>query len=550
MKIFFRIVGLVILQWIGLFASFYIIPNVLNFIIPDLIDEILLGKISSIINTYHLPITFALLFLSTLILLIKREKENTLLRKSNNISSIELETKIEDLFKKQINIKPEFSFKKVDRLKETSIKQKIELNEVKINDNFDDCFNSFLTHYKNGQYTESIVSLSKAINIRKKIPELYYNRALAYSANQDFKNAIFDFNKAIELGYKTDILYFDLAGTYYHQKEYSKAIDSLTEAIKFDSNNPNIFINRGNLYSLSEKYDLALDDFNTAIKLDSHNAIAYCNRGILFFQINEFSKSIENYKKGIDNGVKNPRIYFNLAVSYFSNKNYNKAIKYFDKTISLGSDYYLAYYLRGLTYYYLTNFKKAIENLSKVLNLKHTEWDVFFNRSQAYIMIGLLEPAIEDLSRAIETNPAKIDLYTLRARTYYQIKDYDNSEKDYLYISKLDNKNIGCYENLTELEILRGNYEQSKEYAYKILHITKESSHRAIGYFFLCIDNIILNRISTVENDEFIKLLSEDFQIDWDFSDLEFWLQNTKINSSQLALIKDLMEKIKEKRKN
>ncbi|MCK5050119.1 MAG: tetratricopeptide repeat protein [Candidatus Cloacimonetes bacterium] len=546
MKKFWRMTWIIITHWYNLLALLFFIPQ----FCPNLINKYVPVYVSRVLLSNKLIIAVVIFLFSTFKVLVRKEKGKVIIiKKLNALSNKELETTINKLIKKQINKNPEFSFKKVDRLKQTSIKQKTNFDKDIINDNFGDCFNSFLTYYKKGQYSESIVSLSQAIKIRKDIPELYYNRALAHFADQNFKNAIFDFNKAIELGYKTGVLYFDLAGAHYYQKEYSKAIDSLTKAIKFDSTNPSIFINRGNLYSLSEKYDLALDDFNTAIKLDSYNAIAYCNLGILFFQINEFSKSIENYKRGIDNGVKNQRIYFNLAVSYFSNKNYIKAIKYFDKSISLGSDYYLAYYLRGLTYYYLTNFKKAIENFTKVLNLKHIDWDVFFNRSQAFIMMGLLEPAIEDLSRAIENNPTEIDLYTLRARTYYQIKDYNNAEKDYLRISKLDNKNIGCYENLTELEIIRCNYEQSKEYAYKILHITKEIYLRAIVYFFLCVNNIMLKTNYSEENDKLNLLLREDFQIEWDFSDLEFWLQNTKINSSQLALIKDLMEKIKEKRK-
>ena len=165
-------------------------------------------------------------------------------------------------------------------------------------------------------------------------------------------------------------------------------------------------------------------------------------------------------------------------------------------------------------------------------------------------MLEFFELAIEDLSRAIETNPSEIDLYTLRARTYYQIKDYTNAVKDYLYISELDIKNVGCFESLTELEILRENYNHSKEYAYKILHITKEYSHRAIGYFFLCIDNIILDRVSTVEKEKFIKLLRKDFQIDWDFSDLEFWLQNIMIDSDKLNSINDLIKIIKVKSEN
>ena len=549
MKIFWRILRLVIIQCFNIFVLLPNIPKVLNFISPGLINEQLFEKISSVIHSYKLPLLMALLFLSTLILLIKKEKENTLIRKSNNINSVELDTKIKDLIKKQINNRQKFSFQKVDKLEEIRIKQKIGIKDDNIDDNFDDCFNSFLTLYKNEQYAESIESLSRAIKINNNIPELYYNRALAYFANQDFINAVKNFNKAIALGFKSGVLYFDLAGAYFNQKKYKQAIESLTEALKFDSSNPNIFNNRGNLYSLSEKYNLALDDFDNSIKLDPENAIAYCNRGNLYFQLNEFSASIENYQKGIDLGVKNSQIYFNLAISYFYDKNYSESIKFFTKSISLGNDDYLVYYSRGSAYYKLTRFK-AVEDFTKVINLGHVEWDVLLNRSKAFIMMDLFELAIDDLSRAIKINPAVTDIYTLRARTYLQNKDYDNAIKDYLQIIKLDNNNIGCYENLVELEIIRGNFEQSKAYVYRILHITNEYSHRLIGYFFLCINQIMLRNDIEEEYTNFKRLISDDIQITWDFTDLEYWFKNTQFESKKENSIKNLIEEFKTKTNN
>ena len=81
MKMFLRNAGLVVLQWFTLFVAIRTIPKVLNYIIPNLIDEILLEKITTICNTYNLLIALILLFISTFILLIKKDKENILLRK-------------------------------------------------------------------------------------------------------------------------------------------------------------------------------------------------------------------------------------------------------------------------------------------------------------------------------------------------------------------------------------------------------------------------------------------------------------------------------------
>ncbi len=258
-----------------------------------------------------------------------------------------------------------------------------------------------------------------------------------------YQRGVNEFNKG---EFKNAINYFNLSNKYkYNNQIYSKALFNISEAY---------FVT--NQYSKSKKELLKLFGINN---LDSEiKSKAFRSMGYTLFNMIDYKNSaiyFDNYLKSkkinSTESINNEDldIFIRLADSYYASKNYRKALNIYNKVID--SEYldknYLTYQV-ALCYYGLSEFRKSFEYLDKVINNSNKSLtdDAIFRKAQIYFETSEFDKSIEYYTQIIEKiKYSKYVPYSYlnRATSYFNLKSYDQAEKDFLFIlNKIDSKNI------------------------------------------------------------------------------------------------------------
>jgi len=344
-------------------------------------------------------------------------------------------------------------------------------------ENQDELFtkNSLLNYskclYEIGNYDLSITTLNKLKSefpnykldeVNKLISENYfltkdYNRIINYLSKQTdisseekekfqfitYQRGVNEFNKG---KFKNAINYFKLSNRYrYNMDIYSKALFYKSEAY---------FVT--NQYSKSKNELLNLLNIrNLASEIKSK---AFKSMGYTLFNMVDYKNSaiyFDNYLKSKKiNSIENINnddldVFIRLADSYYASKNYRKALNIYNKIIeSKYSDKNYLTYQVALCYYGLSEFGKSFEFLDKVINNSNKSLtdDAIFRKAQIYFETSEFDKSIEYYTEIIENIKYSKYIpysYLNRATSYFNLKSYDQAEKDFLFIlDKINDKDI------------------------------------------------------------------------------------------------------------
>ena len=246
-----------------------------------------------------------------------------------------------------------------------------------------------------------------------------------------YQKGVGEFNRG---NFISSIKYFDLSKKYNLDSEiYIKSSLNKSEAL---------FI--GNLYKEAVNELLGIINLNMNVELRKK---IFLQLGYSYFNLNEYlnaSKYLKNYLDLKDNKFSSKDIdpILRLADSYYASKNFNSSIKYYNTALQ-NSDInrnYIIYQI-GLCYYGLDDFTKSIEYMDKVIlnSEKSLDDDAIFRKAQIYFENSEFDKSIINYNLIIdEYKYSEYIPYSFlnRATSYFNLKSYDQSEDDYLYILK------------------------------------------------------------------------------------------------------------------
>jgi len=121
-----------------------------------------------------------------------------------------------------------------------------------------------LAYLEQKQFDEAISEFTKVIEMKRALPEAYYNRGLAYAKKNDADHAIADYSKAIELNPRDADTYFNRGLAYYKKDNLEEAIADYTKVIELNPRDGDVYYNRALAYSKKKEYDAAWKDVETA----------------------------------------------------------------------------------------------------------------------------------------------------------------------------------------------------------------------------------------------------------------------------------------------
>ena len=150
------------------------------------------------------------------------------------------------------------------------------------------------------QYTSSMETFSKAI-------ELYPNNAFLYLNRSAVQSEMIDFISSIDNSYQKIVIDTDpvnrLRNNSTRTYNYDEAIADLNRAAELYPNFAYIYYNRGNLKCLSGDLPGAIEDYTRAIKLHPYFAEAYYNRGLVQIYLKDTKKGSLDISKAGELGI-------------------------------------------------------------------------------------------------------------------------------------------------------------------------------------------------------------------------------------------------------
>ncbi len=271
---------------------------------------------------------------------------------------------------------------------EISIEIEDENKEKRKENYFNACKALAAISLKEGKIERADNYLSKAIEIKKNDPELFFNLGYLNGERSNTESEIENYKKCLELNgkfyeanvnlgiiykkikmYDESEKYFKAAlgvdtqnyipelglsdlylikGNFIEAENFLKAI--VPENIK-DNNLKSDYYNKLGSARLSQKrYDEALEDFKQSIKYNFWNFRTRINAGILYFQKSDFKNALSEFNSALELDNNNSDIYNYIGLCFVNLKNYDKAIAHFNKALTFNSNSKDAY--KNLSYVY------------------------------------------------------------------------------------------------------------------------------------------------------------------------------------------------------
>ncbi len=166
------------------------------------------------------------------------------------------------------------------------------------------------------QFTNSVNTLTHAIEKNATNPFLYVNRSTTRAEMIDFISSI-DGGGIQRLTIESDPEY-RMRGSSTRIYNYDEAIADLNKAAKLMPDLAYIYYNRANLLVMSDKLPEAFDDYTRAIELNPYFAEAYYNRGLVQIYMKDTRKGYLDISKAGELGI--PQAY-DLINKYNPNPN-------------------------------------------------------------------------------------------------------------------------------------------------------------------------------------------------------------------------------------
>ncbi len=152
------------------------------------------------------------------------------------------------------------------------------------------------------QFTNSVGTLTRAIEANPSNPYLYINRSTTRAEMIDFISSL-DGGGISRLTIENDPEYRIQGGSSNRIYNYDEAIADLNSAAKLQPGLAHIYYNRAGLMVMSNRLPEAFDDYTRAIEINPHFAEAYYNRGLVQIYMRDTRKGYLDISKAGELGI-------------------------------------------------------------------------------------------------------------------------------------------------------------------------------------------------------------------------------------------------------
>jgi serine/threonine protein kinase/Tfp pilus assembly protein PilF len=224
-----------------------------------------------------------------------------------------------------------------------------------------------------GDYAQSIPLMEKAIAIDPNFAMAYRSLAIAYGNQGSSSERARYLQKAFELSARaSERERYIIEGDYYLQSEktYDKAVEIYKKLLELYPDDAMGYSKLAWLYSDLEQWDQAIENSEKSIKYKAEDIYIYEYLASGYENKELYEKAVEVLQAYLNTVSDNRDIRLDLADAYFYQKKYDLALAEIEKAYTLDPTYYNYFLYKGDIYFYQGDLVKAEEQYQKLLNLK------------------------------------------------------------------------------------------------------------------------------------------------------------------------------------
>lgn len=261
-------------------------------------------------------------------------------------------------------------------------------------------YDSALLYLKLNQPNDALRDLDKSLSLDPKYYDALYQRAYLQLGRKNFDAATADYKALFSLNPKDTAA---LMGNILFQKgEYIASIKYYTDAIESGYQIAEDYANRAMAYWRAGQKQEAITDFSQALKIDSTVLRFYGNRGALYVETEQYDKGITDLSTYLQRYPQNRYARYKRALGYTKTHKYNEAIADYKKLLEIKPNDATAHFYLGRVFNNKGMTALALANFTRALKLKADYADVYLERGFLYLKKGQRQQARADFLRVQE----------------------------------------------------------------------------------------------------------------------------------------------------
>lgn len=290
-------------------------------------------------------------------------------------------------------------------------------------------------------------SSSHTLEIKELLSQAYVN-ANNYNKAIEYIESLPNRSPSVERAYQKATMLKGME--YFNQEDYTQAVTYFEKSLEHPADQDysaeaNFWC--GEAYSIMKKYDKASANYLHAIDGDdaSLKLRARYGLGYAYYNLQQYDRALFSFKEFV---TKSPASQPNLADGamrladcYYVSKSYSDALVYYRKALALkSSDSDYGHFQSGIISGILQKYPDAKSELSRVIRDYPTSSyvdEARFQLAQQEFEQGHYDEAVSGYSGLITSNPSSRFTpyaYVRRAASYYNLKEYNKTAQDYIFV--------------------------------------------------------------------------------------------------------------------
>lgn len=326
-------------------------------------------------------------------------------------------------------------------------------------------------------YVLSIQYFNKVIQVKPKLAEPYFYRAIAKIYLEDYDGAKRDLDSVIRRNPFMPMAYYSRGYVACRMENWEDAEKDMLMALEYSPENVTYRINLVNIYEATERLDSAMavldvmvrqspkwtelklekirlqietgdtlgakDVANMLVAEEPYNEMAYSARAIVHLMLENEDSALTDCDKAVKLGTSNPNVYINRGIINYKRHRFREAMADYGKAIELDGNNVNALFNRALLRCELGDHNNALIDLDRLITLEADFDEAIYQRGVVNAFLGNTNEAIKDFSTIIMRHPTFVPAYYARAEQYEKLRKPKEAylDKEAAYRLMEDHKN-------------------------------------------------------------------------------------------------------------
>lgn len=311
---------------------------------------------------------------------------------------------------------------------------------------------------------QSLADFQQSLAINAKQPFARKMEAIVLGAMGQFDRAMQSFSLAIQLDRKDPEIFFNRANFRFQAGFVKEALEDLDAAIKLKPSYLEARSNRANLLMQVGDFARAVKDLDYLVTKAANNPDIWVALGLVRYKLGMLRESIQCNERALKIVPDHPDALLNNASAAFDQKDYEAALGWITKALAATPNRAEVYYTKANVLAAMSSFELAIADYDQALLLNPNYAEGYNARGLAKANLRLIDAAEADYDRAIALRPDFDDAIYNKSYAQLEHGDFERAWQGYekrfnvpsLEIRRVPNLPVWTGETLAGALLARG----------------------------------------------------------------------------------------------